>query len=495
MSITIAQIVDTAFLRTRYLAGARGGSRSVVWAHTCELPDPWNWLGEGELLLADGYNFPAAAADQVNFLEKLASAQLSGLSLAAGMHAPPLTREASDAADSLAFPVLETEYEIPFVAIARAVAERNSRASVASLTKILSVYDRLHRSDRTPVRRGLLEQLEMEAGAHLHVIDVMTGQALLESRIRLPTSVSLAVVEALQQRLGPLPGYTRIVVGEERLLIIPLARSGAVLVAEPLKTSDSIELPLLQHIATIAELEITRQAQDAESSRVASAQLFTRMLDGGLGNEGAEARLEIAGFRPGDRRVVAIRSTGRTAAIHKRLFHDGVNHLLLNRAGLDLLLTDSPGAVLDRIEYDRGEESAGISLPVSTADRLPDAVREARWALEAAMSTKSSAVTYGDYSAPFLPRTPEEARLVVDRVLGPIITYDQTENAELLSTLEAFFAADRSWQITAQQLQVHKQTVVYRIRRIETLTGRTLRDVSDQTDLFLALRARKLLEI
>lgn len=495
MSISIAQIVDTAILRTRFLAGHRGGSRSVAWAHTCELPDPWNWLGERELLMSDGYNFPAAAAEQVAFLEKLDSSQFSGLSLAAGVGAPRLTREAIDAADALAFPVLETAYEIPFVAIARVVAERNSKASVASLTKILGVYDRLHRSDRSPMRRDLLDQLAIEAGARLHVIDVSTGRIRLESRTRLPESVSLEVLEAIKRRQGPLAGYTRIAIGEERLVVIPLPLSGAVLVAEPLRENDVLELHLLQHIASIAELEITRHAQDEESSRAASAELFTRILDGDLGGEGAEARLEIAGFRPGVRHVLAIRSAGRTAALHKHLFHDGVTCLLVNRAGLDLVLTDSPGEVLDRIDYDTSNDSVGVSLPLSTTDRLPDAVREARWALEAAVSLGASVVTYGDYSDPFLPRTLEEARLVVDQVLGPVISHDLRENSELLRTLETFFSADRSWQITAQQLRVHKQTVVYRIHQIETLTGRTIRRLSDQTDLFLAIRARNLLEV
>ena len=491
MSITIAQIVDTAYLRTRYVAGARGASRAVLWAHTCELPDPWNWLGEGELLLADGYNFPASAQGQVEFIEKLASARLAGLSLAAGMHAAPLTPQGFEAADSLAFPVLETEYEIPFVAIARAVAERNSRASVASLTKILSVYDRLHRTDRTPGRQGLLEQLELEASAHLHVIDITSGHALLPSRTRLPEPVSQAVIEELKQRKGPFPGYTRIIAGDERVLVIPLAGAGAVLVAEPLSSSDSIELALLQHIATIAELEITHQAQDFETARIAAAQLFTRILDGELDGEGAAARLEMVGFRPGDRRVIALRSSEKTATLHKRLFHDGVNHLLLTRSGVDLIFTDASAAVVALFDG----EPAGVSLSVPSASRLPDAVREARWALEAATSSRSAAVAYGDYSAPFLPRTPEEARLVVDRILGPLIAYDQSENADLLVTLETFFEADRSWQITAQKLQVHRQTVVYRVRRIEALTGRTLRHVSDQTELFLAISARRLLQI
>ena len=493
MSITIAQIVESSFLRTRYLAGSNGAPRSVVWAHTCELPDPWNWLGEGELLLSDGYNFPSEPTEQVEWIQKLADARLSGLALAAGMHAAPLTREAAAIADSLAFPVLETEYEVPFVAVARAVAERNSKASVTSLSKILGVYDRLHRSDRAPGRRGLLAQLEMEAGAHLHVIDLTSGEPLLESRTRLSEAEGRAVLEALRDRPGPLPSYTRVTAGEVRVVVIPLPRSGAVLVAEPLQSSDALDLPLLQHVATIAELEIARQIQDGEAARQVGAELFDRILRGDVGDEGAEARLELLGFRAGDRRVVAVAAGETPSRLHTRLFQDGISHMVLNRAGVELLFTDSPGAVLDRIDNDARDRAVGMSLPVTRASRLADAVREARWALEAALRSGDSPVVYGDYASPFLPRTPQEAQLVVDRVLGPVIAYDLAEGADLLVTLQAFFESDRSWLITSQRLNVHKQTVVYRIRRIESLTGRVIRDMADQTDLYMALCAQALL--
>ena len=89
MSLTVQQLVENPSLRTRFLAGQSGASKPVLWAHTCELPDPWNWLGTGDLLLADGYNFPADQKGQVRFLTGLAQANLSGLALAEGLHAAP----------------------------------------------------------------------------------------------------------------------------------------------------------------------------------------------------------------------------------------------------------------------------------------------------------------------------------------------------------------------------------------------------------------------
>lgn len=47
----------------------------------------------------------------------------------------------------------------------------------------------------------------------------------------------------------------------------------------------------------------------------------------------------------------------------------------------------------------------------------------------------------------------------------------------------------RSWQRTAEALNVHKHTVVYRMQRAERLTGKTLAETSDLTELWLAVRA------
>ena len=47
-----------------------------------------------------------------------------------------------------------------------------------------------------------------------------------------------------------------------------------------------------------------------------------------------------------------------------------------------------------------------------------------------------------------------------------------------------------SWNACAATMYVHVNTVRYRIRRIEELTGRDLSRLDDQVDFFLALRIR-----
>lgn len=56
-------------------------------------------------------------------------------------------------------------------------------------------------------------------------------------------------------------------------------------------------------------------------------------------------------------------------------------------------------------------------------------------------------------------------------------------------TIQTWLSHDRSWQKAADALHVHRQTLVYRMRRVEELTGRRLDSSRDLAELWLALHA------
>ncbi|GHF85578.1 hypothetical protein GCM10018790_73910 [Kitasatospora xanthocidica] len=74
------------------------------------------------------------------------------------------------------------------------------------------------------------------------------------------------------------------------------------------------------------------------------------------------------------------------------------------------------------------------------------------------------------------------------RVLAPLIEHDRTNTVSLLDTLDAFLRHSASWSRTAEALHLHVNTVHYRIKRIEELTGRSLLKLEDRLDLWAALR-------
>ncbi|MNF14884.1 hypothetical protein D3C80_2172630 [compost metagenome] len=53
-----------------------------------------------------------------------------------------------------------------------------------------------------------------------------------------------------------------------------------------------------------------------------------------------------------------------------------------------------------------------------------------------------------------------------------------------------FLEENRSWLQAAKRLHVHKQTLVYRIRRIEAISGRSMDNTGDVATLWFALQSR-----
>jgi Purine catabolism regulatory protein-like family/PucR C-terminal helix-turn-helix domain/GGDEF-like domain len=145
----------------------------------------------------------------------------------------------------------------------------------------------------------------------------------------------------------------------------------------------------------------------------------------------------------------------------------------------------------------------GVSAPAEGVAALAGALHEAQSALRlaamrapAAGSAPASAVSVvtSDEVAShelLLASVPGSVlRSFRERLLGPLLAYDERHRAELLPTLREFLACSGSWNVCAATMYVHVNTVRYRIRRIEELTGRDLSRLDDQVDFFLALRIR-----
>jgi len=143
----------------------------------------------------------------------------------------------------------------------------------------------------------------------------------------------------------------------------------------------------------------------------------------------------------------------------------------------------------------------GISAPAEGVAALAGALHEARSALRLAAirapaagpapASAVSVVTSDEVASHelLLASVPGSVlRSFRERLLDPLLAYDERHRAELLPTLREFLACSGSWNACAATMYVHVNTVRYRIRRIEELTGRDLSRLDDQVDFFLALR-------
>jgi hypothetical protein len=202
---------------------------------------------------------------------------------------------------------------------------------------------------------------------------------------------------------------------------------------------------------------------------------------------GLEARLRATGLEPGASLQLAVLTAGdlgRAAeAVGNQFRMSRVRGLRVVRH--DELVVLAPAAAPLRQMFIRASEreplAAGISLPVASPGQIPRAHLEARRAL--ALAPAGGVLRLADLSLfDYLLAGADDTA----PRLGPE-GLDRLE-APLRETLLAYAGCDLNVGATAQRLHLHPNTVHYRLRRIERLTGRDVRHLGDVIDLVAAVR-------
>lgn len=496
MAITIRELIERPDLKTRLIAGAAGLDRPVTWAHVCELEDPTAWLSGGELVMTVGIGIPRDPAGQVAYVERLARAGLAGLMICEGMKAPPLAEAMLEAADRWAFPVMLTAYEVPFVAVSRVVADANLREEHLRLQQAVQVYEVARLVVHAELDdEELIARLERIAGATLMVLDPQLSQVLLPPSRRGENGFALLLQRVLERYPpGQLPAVLQLPDAKPGTiaLAIPTRRS-AFLVIAPRRERVQRDIVTLRHIATVLALALERQRAETERRHRFATELFAQIADQRVPPDLALDLLRREqGFPELPYAVAALAEGGlELAEFQDRLLSEGVPHAVLRRESVVyLLLPDDDRAWQSVRSCCVG--SVGWSRPIGTLARVPEAMVEAQWALQHA---NGRIVRYGErpLGVEGWLLGVEGARELVGRVVGPLIDYDRRHGGNLLRSLETFLAENGSWSRTARTLGIHRQTLVYRLRRVEALTGLRVDRVSDLAMLWMAVQAARAL--
>jgi purine catabolism regulator len=135
--------------------------------------------------------------------------------------------------------------------------------------------------------------------------------------------------------------------------------------------------------------------------------------------------------------------------------------------------------------------AVGVGRPASVGSDPQIAREQAVYALRHALARETRAHVFGSNDeVGWLPLDSEALELLARGVLGRVVAHDEAADVSLEETLRVFLQENRRWKPAADRLRIHRQTLVYRIRKIEQLTGRKLSRTNDVCDLWLALQAR-----
>jgi len=485
--LTVGDLIAMDQLGCAAVAGVAGLDRRIVWAHTSEL-DPWDWLGADELLMTAGLCVPPDEPAQCTFVERLHEKGLAGVIIGDDATAPPLTAAMLAVADRLGFPILRCSHTTPFAAIGRTVALASQSVQVSRVARLSRLYE--HARSTSLAETSLLVRLSRELRYTLHVVDVEYGTEVLPTDNALSDKTIRALAARVAGTLDRLPAHLTLMDGADYVMTahaLPTHRK-CMLVMEGSPATDVDAFALL-HVRTLIGVEVEKVTREREHADEAGEGLLRRILAGTDAAEAVTPLLEQFDLAEPEWTVLSFGTDFLPAA--RTITGDrGVPHVTgtLDEHAYMLIPTGRSPETIDVLS---GRTRAmGVSPSATTIGQISDSARQAGWALDTARSTGVPVTRYSTDAPLFVPRTLTDARHATDAILGDLLLYDRGHESHLVETLETFLTHNRSWTVTAEQLGIHRQSLAFRLRKIESVTGRNLKASSDIAMLWLALRAR-----
>ncbi len=137
----------------------------------------------------------------------------------------------------------------------------------------------------------------------------------------------------------------------------------------------------------------------------------------------------------------------------------------------------------------------GVGRPGADLLGLRRSFTQAREALELAQTLfdGNRVCTFGDLGLYHVLNHLRDCDQLLDfynQTLGALVAYDQEHDAQLLPTLEAFFAHLGNISQTAEALHLHRNSLLYRLERIAEIGDVDLDNADDRFALQLALKVR-----
>lgn len=462
MTFTVRSLLELAVVGTTSLTPGVGEDRPIEWAHVCEQPEPWRWLGQHALVMTTGIGVPAGTAAQSAYLSGMHAAGIAAIAIDAKMPDHPFTPEALAHARRIGFPVLETAYEVRFVTVAMAVAEAAQHERAARVQQTEQLYAALGEHDVDDAIDALLGELGriLRADLSLHAHQRGTGPG------------------AMRQLSPGLWAVPLISPGEPELQI---AHAGP------------LDRETLRHAAGIVANALAVKIAARRSDWLHGSLLLGDLCDETLDSAPSDHLVDAYGVSPPYLLAASQHPDTRATLddVHAAFGTTQIPALATVKDGQVLVLmgADDPiepllGALAD------ARSGIGVSAAFTELETLPNALRQARSALiRAHQSGRVLRFHEQEATSLFLPSDPEQLRGIARQVLGPLRTYDEQRGTSLTHTLRIFLEENRSWVRASERLFVHRQTLIARISRIEKIIDRDLSSMEDAAECWLAVQA------
>lgn len=291
----------------------------------------------------------------------------------------------------------------------------------------------------------------------------------------------------------------------------------AILEENEASPGENVDLQIVQHAAAVYALSLMRERMAEEVTQQLKNELFEGLLLGRAQDEQVvHQRAVRLGYDPAVqyRAVVLLLPPGVTErpdlALGRRRTLERLAAASAERCPaaivtvrddeLVLLVPEAIAADLARSVQQRAaaalpalDATIGVGGVCGSPQAIPRSYEQARRAISTAIRFgKHGQVVgledLGVYRLLFHVSDPAELRGFVEQVLGPLVEYDRQHQASLVETLATFLVNNGSLQASARQLDLHVNSVAYRLQRIQAIAGLDLDQAEDRLLAHVAIK-------
>lgn len=535
------------FSKAQVIVGAELLDREITAVNIIEVPTVSLWMKGGELLFTSGFAFQGDMAFACSVLEDLAAKNIAALVIKPGVYMVKIPDEIIACAERLKLPILQIPQDMPYMAAMQPIMEKLIDEQILIMKHIEAVHNSLI---STMLSDGSLHGISTQLSALVHnrILLLDTQRKVLASSER-DESRAAALAEAFFQcsdasvtDVRDIPSHRLFRLesqeGVSPFIVVPInvdrVRSAYLIMEyngeEDIQNYDSIALEhagmlyslvLQQHKALLEkEWQLKGECLDDliwgnyqdDATILNRASLlgvdltqpyFIASISNDQNGGGSREKDLSATLKATESLQAPIRRIMNTARIPTLMYNKGsciVFLAVLKDKTTRSKVPDTLRDVLNMLERGNpdGRFLIGVSKTYNFIQKANTAYKESLTAIRCGKATNENKriIYFGTMGVfRFLAELQgsDAMKSFYDQHIGPLLAYDTEKNGDLILTLKTYFDCNCNIRQTSDTLFLHKNSIIYRLHKIEQLTGHDLSDSESAFQLQLCLKLKSIL--
>lgn len=553
MGLTVRQALEIGKLQEAVVvAGRQGLDNQIFFVNIMEVPEVTKWMKGGELLVSAGFAFKNNLDLRKRLIYDLAKKKVAAFGIKPGQYFSKVPKDMIKYADDVGLPLLQLPTDVPYMEFMLPIFEILINDQLCQLKR----HEQIHNCMLEALLSGggflsICQALYNLLGKPIYMLDqagniincvlgvkskqCFSSEELTEAWHQLQNSLLLCNSNRVNRMTLTLNEKNQ----DIQLVPIQIDNhvAGYLLVQETGKSLDEQDLLAIEYAGTISTLEFTKEKAVYETERKVRGELLEDLISGNFSvEETVIRRASYLNFNLNAKLAVFIinldhfenyviyQANHRENHIQeiKNQTFENTHHAFLSHPGGVMMhiksnsiigLIGMDGDINEKKLREKFQEICSkikkrfpkINISVSMG-KFYKGVRNVKKSYEEAeislrvnryMNGGDKVVFFqelGPYRFLYELKGSESMEAFYGEILGKLKQYDIQNNAILINTLSSYFKNDCSLKHTAEEMFIHKNSVIYRIRKVEEITGLKLSNPEDRFNLQLCVKLQYLLD-